>query len=180
MRDRLADDFALDRWACLPQTLRSAPWSDIAPPVYSGNLRFCMHPKIPTKRVSLVAVCAGLAMGCASTPTSAPPEPSEMQAAVAPEPAAARPAPAPSAAPAPSTPATGLRFRVAPTDAVVIVDDEVRGTVAELSGERDGMLPVPPGLYQVSIKRAGYQTWRGEVAVGDTPEVIDVTLEQKR
>jgi hypothetical protein len=137
-----------------------------------------MHPKILIKRASLVAVCTGLAIGCASTPAFTPTT-ANTQTAIEPEPDT-QAAPIAAPATAPSAPATGLRFRVEPTDALVIVDDEVRGTVAELSGDGEGTLPVPPGLYQVSIKRPGYQTWRGEVAVGDTPEVIDVTLEQKR
>jgi hypothetical protein len=96
------------------------------------------------------------------------------EAPVPPAPAApSEPSPAPEPA---SALGSGLRFKVDPPDAEVFVDGQSRGRVAELPGER-GILQLSPGLYQVSLKKPGYQTWRAEVAVKkDAPEPIEVTL----
>jgi hypothetical protein len=138
--------------------------------------------RLKTTPAPLIALLCSAFLACAGTSKSsmsAAAESSTASSALAPaapepEPVAARP-PAPAPAPA----IAGLRFSVEPEDAQVIVDEQVRGTVAELSAS-GGVLPLPPGLYRVSLKRGGYQTWRGEVAVGTNTEVLDVKLQPKK
>jgi hypothetical protein len=90
--------------------------------------------------------------------------------------------PPPTLAPAPVAPGpaavTGLAFAVEPRDAQIAVDGEPRGTVADLAAA-GGVLVLPPGIYQVSLKSAGHQTWRAEVAVRSSVERIDVKLVKK-
>jgi hypothetical protein len=38
------------------------------------------------------------------------------------------------------------------------------------------VLSLKPGLYQVSLKREGFQTWRAEVTVGEKSELLRVAL----
>jgi hypothetical protein len=38
------------------------------------------------------------------------------------------------------------------------------------------VLSVKPGIYQVSLKRPGFVTWRAEVTVGDGAEAIQVIM----
>lgn len=121
-----------------------------------------------TSRRSVLAFAAAASLACASAPKPAP----------APAPAAA---PAPVAAPAPRAPAaavTGLVFAVEPREAQVSVDGQPYGTVADLAA-REGLLPLAPGIYQVSLKAPGYTTWRAEVAIRSGTERIRVTLVKK-
>jgi hypothetical protein len=67
---------------------------------------------------------------------------------------------------------------VDPRDAEIAIDGASRGTVAELEGS-GGVLSLPPGIYQVSLKCPGYVTWRAEVAVRSAVERIDVRLVKK-
>lgn len=117
------------------------------------------------RRASVVlAVLVGTgALACASTPTPRPAQVPAKPAAVAGD--------APAAAP--RTEVGGLSFSVEPADAEVLVDGRSYGKVGELA--RSG-LPLQPGLYQVSLRRAGYATWRAEVAVRGGIEPIRVTL----
>lgn len=102
---------------------------------------------------------------------AAPSAPGPRSTPAAQRPAAFAGAPPPPAAPQPTE--TGLSFAVEPPDAEVFVDGRSHGRVADLA--RSG-LPLPPGLYQVSLKRAGFATWRAEVAVRAGLEPIRVTL----
>jgi hypothetical protein len=110
------------------------------------------------------ALCAGLA--CASAPRPAPAPSATLAAApVRPEPAAA-------------SEGAGLTFAVEPADAEVLVDARSLGKVADLP--RGGAVPLQPGLYQVSLRRPGYATWRAEVAVRAGFEPIRVTLTRRQ
>jgi hypothetical protein len=71
--------------------------------------------------------------------------------------------------------ARGLDFEVLPASAVIVIDGVPRGTVADLATAH-GLLPLKPGIYQVSLAAEGYLTWRAEVAVGEKAEVIRVLL----
>jgi hypothetical protein len=73
---------------------------------------------------------------------------------------------------------TGLVFAVEPREAQISVDGQPYGTVADLA-PRDGVLPLAPGIYQVSLKAPGYTTWRAEVAIRSGTEPIRVTLVRK-
>lgn len=73
--------------------------------------------------------------------------------------------------------ARGLDFEVIPTSAAIVVDGVPRGTVADLAPAH-GLLPLKPGIYQVSLAAEGYVTWRAEVAVGEKAEVIRVSLQK--
>jgi glucose/arabinose dehydrogenase len=123
---------------------------------------------MPTLRLAVVTAALALA-ACAGGKAAPPP------AAQAPDPAA----PAPAArAPAPSAPlpATGLELAVEPATAEVLVDGEPRGLVDELAS---GVLGLPPGIYQVSLRAPGHVTWRAEVAVRAGRERIEVRLARK-
>jgi hypothetical protein len=80
--------------------------------------------------------------------------------------------------PSPGAEATGLSFAVEPADAEVLIDALSFGKVSEL--RRGGAVPLQPGLYQVSLRRAGYATWRAEVAVRAGLEPIHVTLTRRQ
>lgn len=111
-----------------------------------------------------VALLMCLTTGCARRAHRAveenpapPPPPAEQQpAAVAPE--AERLPP-------------GLRFDVQPPDADITIDDKSYGAAGDL-----GHVPLPPGIYRVSIRAKGHTTWRAEVSVGDSTEVLKVAL----
>jgi hypothetical protein len=132
-----------------------------------------------TLRVSALACLAAGALGCASTPKPAPA-------------AGTEPAVAPTAPTAPTTPSeqgspaaarapaseSGLRFAVEPADAEISVDGRAFGTVAELAGQ-GGILNLAPGIYQVSLKAAGFVTWRAEVALHSGTETIRAKLAKK-
>jgi hypothetical protein len=121
---------------------------------------------MPVRRPAFLAFLVSAA--CASAPERPPPP--------APTPSAPVAAPAP-VAPAPAG-VTGLAFLVEPREAQIAIDGELRGTVADLAGA-GGVLALPPGIYQVSLKSAGYVTWRAEVAVRATVERIEVKLVKK-
>ncbi len=124
---------------------------------------------MPVARIAVVAALLALA-ACAGGKAAPPP------AAKAPLPAAAPEVPSPAAAAAKPLPATGLELLVEPATAEVLVDGEPRGVVSELSS---GVLGLPPGIYQVSLKAPGYATWRAEVAVRAGRERIEVRLSRK-
>jgi hypothetical protein len=67
---------------------------------------------------------------------------------------------------------------VSPADAEISIDGAPRGAVADLA-DRSGLLPLAPGIYQVSLKAPGYVTWRAEVALGAKVETIKVNLVPK-
>lgn len=136
------------------------------------------------RRMALASTLAVL-VGCATGPVISP-GPSE-PSAPAPLPAASMrgrripasaPAPAPVTAPAPAGAlATGLELRVEPPEASVSVDGRSLGRIADLGA--GGLLPLPPGIYQVSVSQPGYATWRAEVAVRAEVQRIDLVLEQR-
>jgi len=66
----------------------------------------------------------------------------------------------------------GLKVLAEPDDAELVVDGQSYGKVSALTGP----LQLKPGIYQVSLKRGGYQTWRAEVAVGDKTEQLKVVM----
>ncbi|GMU10293.1 PEGA domain-containing protein [Corallococcus caeni] len=68
--------------------------------------------------------------------------------------------------------ATGLRLDVMPEGARVFVDGRAMGLARQLGA----LLPLAPGVHQVSVRLEGHATWRAEVMVGDRPEPIQVTL----
>lgn len=107
------------------------------------------------------AACAML--GCASAPRVPIAPPSQRAA--------------PAEAVAPAGEVAGLSFAVEPADAEVLIDGRAMGRVAELP--RDGTVPLQPGLYQVALRRAGFATWRAEVAVRTGVQPIRVTLTRK-
>ena len=91
---------------------------------------------------------------------------------------------APSAEPTPPPPAAeqvmvadepGIKIDVQPPDAELVIDGQSYGRVAEMRVP-NGVLSLKPGLYQVSLKREGYLTWRAEVTVGDKSELLKVAL----
>ncbi|AFE05171.1 hypothetical protein COCOR_03352 [Corallococcus coralloides DSM 2259] len=67
---------------------------------------------------------------------------------------------------------TGLRLDVLPDRAHVFVDGRAMGLARHLGT----LLPLSPGVHQVSVRLEGHATWRAEVLVGDRPEPIQVTL----
>ncbi|MBN8467307.1 PEGA domain-containing protein [Corallococcus exiguus] len=67
---------------------------------------------------------------------------------------------------------TGLRLDVMPDGARVFVDGRAMGLARHLGT----LLPLSPGVHQVSVRLEGHATWRAEVMVGDRPEPIQVTL----
>jgi hypothetical protein len=66
----------------------------------------------------------------------------------------------------------GLKVLAEPDDAELTIDGQNYGKVSGLSGR----LSLKPGIYQVSLKRGGYHTWRAEVAVGEKTEQLHVVL----
>jgi len=75
-------------------------------------------------------------------------------------------------------PVTGIRIEVDPPDAELTVDGQVLGPVTGVSLEA-GVLKLEPGIHQMSLKAKGYQTWRGEVALGNDVEPLKVSLVRK-
>lgn len=66
----------------------------------------------------------------------------------------------------------GLRVLSEPDDAELVIDGQSYGKVSGMNKP----LSLKPGIYQVSLKRSGYLTWRAEVAVGEKTEQLKVTL----
>jgi hypothetical protein len=107
----------------------------------------------------VAAVLAGAlagASGCAKKP---PPAPA---------------APAPAAA-APEDTRPRLSLDVDPSDAEVLIDDQVVGTGASVSS-----LPLDPGLHRIVVRKPGYEPWRAEVTLDEGTESLEVTLEEEQ
>ena len=66
----------------------------------------------------------------------------------------------------------GLKVVAEPDDAELVIDGQSYGKVSALTAP----LQLKPGIYQVSLKRGGYQTWRAEVAVGEKTEQLKVVM----
>ena len=79
---------------------------------------------------------------------------------------------------APAAQAPGLILQVEPADAELIIDGQSYGPVAQLETS-NGVLLLKSGIYQVSVKRAGYASWRAEVTINDRPETLQVVLVRK-
>jgi len=127
-------------------------------------------------RLRLTAMVAAVALGCASAPGPvATPLPVGQ-----PQPVTTAPQPEPTGDAIQGAPAidSGLVFTVEPADAEILIDGRPAGTVAGL-GEAGGILRLAPGIYQVSLKAAGYVTWRAEVALRAGTETIRVKLARK-
>jgi hypothetical protein len=71
---------------------------------------------------------------------------------------------------------TGIRLEIEPTDAELTVDGQNMGPLTEVPLTTDGVLKLPPGLHQLVLKKKGFQTWRGEVSLGNTVEPLKVSL----
>ncbi|RKH64370.1 PEGA domain-containing protein [Corallococcus aberystwythensis] len=82
------------------------------------------------------------------------------------------PAPVRAAARVERATTTGLRLDVMPDRARIFVDGRAMGLARHLGT----LLPLAPGVHQVSVRLEGHATWRAEVLVGDRPEPIQVTL----
>jgi len=90
-------------------------------------------------------------------------------------PATAAEQPTPTSAPA----KPGLLFQVEPVQAEVMIDGKSLGHVSDLVAA-GGLVPLDPGLYQVSLRCPGFVTWRAEVAVrSGEAEPIRVTLNKR-
>ena len=89
------------------------------------------------------------------------------------KPPARAPAPAPVAATPPDT-RPRLSVEVEPADAEILIDDVPIGTGASVSS-----VPLDPGLHQIIVRKAGYDTYRAEVTIedGGGDESIHVELE---
>jgi len=98
----------------------------------------------------------------------------------APKPEALPPPPQSSAetAEVPCPQDAGLCLAVEPIDAEITINGEARGRASDYSAG-GGFLALEPGLYQIMLTAAGYQTWRGEVAVKAKAEPLEVTLERR-
>jgi hypothetical protein len=68
----------------------------------------------------------------------------------------------------------GLKLDVQPGDAELIIDGQSLGPVTKIGP--GGVVALKPGIYQVSLKARGYQTWRAEVTVGEKNELLKVAL----
>jgi hypothetical protein len=66
----------------------------------------------------------------------------------------------------------GLQVQAEPADAELVIDGQSYGKVSELPQR----VTLKPGIYQVSLKRDGFQTWRAEVSVGEKTELLKVAL----
>jgi hypothetical protein len=111
------------------------------------------------RRAGLVIVAWALAACVTNAPVPDKPVPSEV-----PEESALK--------------ATGLRFEVQPADAEVSIGGGAYESAVDSNGGAR-TVALPPGLYQVSIRRPGYATWRAEVSIEDGIEVIRVSLVQR-
>jgi hypothetical protein len=114
------------------------------------------------KIIALLLLCAGCATTAERKPEPAP--------TAAPPPETTAPA---ASAPTPELP-PGLTFNVQPPEAELWVDGESHGKIQALGPSHN--LALKPGIYRVSLKCPGYDTWRAEVAVKDKPELIQVSL----
>ncbi|HUB09833.1 MAG TPA: PEGA domain-containing protein [Myxococcales bacterium] len=107
----------------------------------------------------VLAACATAQRPAAQPVSSAPPRP------------VATPSAPPQASPSPGS---GIRFFVDPPDAEVLVNGRDLGSVARLGA--DGSLRLTPGIYRVTLRHPGFETWRAEVAVRGAFERIQVQL----
>jgi hypothetical protein len=114
-------------------------------------------------RLALLVSAASLFAACASARPQPESHPAEAAPAIV----------APVAEPPPPA-LSGIRFSVDPPDAQVFVDGRSMGQASALAGA--GTVKLLPGLYRVSVERAGFQTWRAEVAVRVGVEAIEVKL----
>lgn len=69
----------------------------------------------------------------------------------------------------------GLAFDVLPADTELVVDGKSYGPLSGMT-LANGVLALEPGVYQVSLKHPGFDTWRAEVAVGKKVERVKVQL----
>lgn len=76
-------------------------------------------------------------------------------------------------------PEPGLCLALEPADAELTIEGTaITGVAAaEIAG---GFVPLPPGIYRVTLRAPGRETWRGEIAVGAGPEPIEVVLRPRR
>ncbi len=117
-----------------------------------------------TATTAAALVLAGLVTSCAHTQPVLDARPS-----LQPE------APLPLQSPSPPKELPGLWFRVVPTDADVLVDGKHYGTVGEFAAPAKVLL-LSPGIYQVSLKRVGYETFRAEISIGQGSELIEAMM----
>ncbi len=111
-------------------------------------------------------------LACATTPT----RPAEPEVSANEQPA---PPPAEEAKAAPAAEeGSGIRFSVTPEDSQITLNGKSMGKVSDLS-ITGGFVPLGPGIYQVSLKREGFLTWRAEVTVSQHTEPLHVELVKK-
>ncbi len=126
---------------------------------------------IPMRLRLWVVILAAVACACATArKREAEPEVSSAE-----QPAVA--APVEEAKPA-ADEGSGIRFAVTPEDSVITLNGKAMGRVSDLSIS-GGFLPLGPGIYQVSLKRDGFLTWRAEVTVSGHTEPLLVELVKK-
>jgi hypothetical protein len=127
------------------------------------------------------AIFAALSSGCVASrlPASRPFEAEPVDPVdFSPPPKRLSPLPVPRqvvAAARPRRRPTGLALKVDPPDASVFVNGQPHGP-ADVALGSDGTLELAPGLYRIVVERPGWQTWRGEVAVGAQPVPVEVSL----
>lgn len=71
----------------------------------------------------------------------------------------------------------GIAFDINPGDAEVIVDGESLGSAA--NGDIGEVLELVPGLHQIMIRHADYETYRVEVTIGEKTELLQINLQAK-
>lgn len=121
------------------------------------------HPLRRASLPALLLLCCGL-FACPKNKPLTPPPP--------PAPPASLPAPA-------KTPTARILFvDCKPADATVEVDDVERGTVDQLS--MNGGLEVSLGVHRIVVRRAGFESYRVELSVGEKGERISIQLARKR
>lgn len=70
----------------------------------------------------------------------------------------------------------GMRLRVKPDTAEVLVDGRRIGLASEIAA-KGGTIPLRPGIHRIVVRKKGHKTWRAEVVVRDKMETIQVNLE---
>lgn len=76
-------------------------------------------------------------------------------------------------APAATSTTIGLALTVTPADAEVLIDGVPYGKASGL----DSTVELSPGLYTLTVEKAGYVSYRVEFSVGDKTEAFVVQLD---
>jgi hypothetical protein len=75
----------------------------------------------------------------------------------------------------PTQPTVSLRVRGQPSDATVIVDDELLGSLEFVAAHG---VALPPGIHHVTISAQGYFPWDREIEAkpGSAPIALEIAL----